>query len=72
MFCRFGLLDESRPVAATVWLKSVWTRPVRGLIRRGQRVDVGGLELGELAVLEDQVDDGMEPRRPSSAWASVE
>ena len=28
MFCRFGSCDDSRPVAATVWLKFVWMRPV--------------------------------------------
>ena len=27
MFCRFGLVEESRPVAATAWLKRVWMRP---------------------------------------------
>jgi hypothetical protein len=27
MFCRFGSVDESRPVAATVWLNVVWIRP---------------------------------------------
>jgi hypothetical protein len=26
MFCRFGSVEESRPVAATVWLKVVWIR----------------------------------------------
>jgi hypothetical protein len=30
MFCRFGLVEDSRPVAAPVWLKVVWTRPSRG------------------------------------------
>ena len=28
MFCRFGLVLESRPVAAVTWLKVVWMRPV--------------------------------------------
>ena len=27
MFCRFGSVDDSRPVAAMVWLKVVWMRP---------------------------------------------
>ena len=27
MFCRFGSLLESRPVAATAWFRCVWTRP---------------------------------------------
>ena len=35
MFCRFGSLDESRPVAATVWLNEVCTRPVSGWTSRG-------------------------------------
>ena len=53
MFCRFGSLELSRPVAATTWLNDVWTRPVAGWISSRQRVDVGVLELGELAVLDD-------------------
>ena len=35
MFWRFGLLEERRPVAAPVWLKSVWMRCVRGWTRNG-------------------------------------
>ena len=27
MFCRFGSVEDSRPVAATVWLNVVWIRP---------------------------------------------
>ena len=27
MFCRFGSVEDSLPVAATVWLKVVWIRP---------------------------------------------
>ena len=27
MFCRFGSVDDSRPVAAIVWLNVVWIRP---------------------------------------------
>ena len=57
MFCRLGLEDESRPVAAPVWLKLVCRRPVAGSISAGQRVDVGALELGELAVLQHLADD---------------
>jgi hypothetical protein len=30
MFWRFGLDDESLPVAATVWLNEVWSRPSFG------------------------------------------
>jgi hypothetical protein len=36
MFCRFGVLEESLPVAAMVWLKEVWILPVRGFIRAGR------------------------------------
>ena len=35
MFCRFGSLLLRRPVAATAWLKQVWTRPVCGLTSCG-------------------------------------
>ena len=36
MFCRFGSLELSRPVAATVWLNEAWTRPVFGLTSAGR------------------------------------
>ena len=52
MFCRFGLDEDSRPVAAPVWLKLVCRRPVGGIDQRRQRVDVGAFQLGELAVLQ--------------------
>ena len=39
MFCRFGSLDDSRPVAATAWLYDVWMRPVSRIHERRQRVD---------------------------------
>ena len=32
MFCRFGSVELSRPVAAIVWLNVVWIRPSVGLI----------------------------------------
>ena len=35
MFCRFGSVDESRPVAAPVCPKLVWMRPVPELARYG-------------------------------------
>ena len=35
MFCRFGSLLDSRPVAATAWLNDVCTRPVSGLTSCG-------------------------------------
>ena len=53
MFWRFGSLDDRRPVAATAWLNEVWSRPVRRVHERRQRVDVRALELGERAVLDD-------------------
>ena len=36
MFCKFGSLELSRPVAATVWLNDVWTRPVSGFTSAGR------------------------------------
>jgi len=32
MFCRFGSLEDRRPVTTTLWEKVVCTRPVRGSI----------------------------------------
>lgn len=32
MFCRLGSVEESRPVAATVWLKVVWIRPSAAIV----------------------------------------
>ena len=57
MFWRFGLVLESRPVVVATWLKVVWMRPVSGSIRPGQRVEVGVLELGQLAPALDLGDD---------------
>ena len=57
MFCRFGLMLESRPVAVRTWLKVVWIRPVSGSIEARQRVEVGVLELGQLAPALDLGDD---------------
>ena len=34
----FGLEDESRPVAVTVWLYVVWILPVAGLMYEGKVV----------------------------------
>ncbi len=36
MFCRLGSEDDSRPVAATVWLKDVWILPVAGFTSLGR------------------------------------
>ena len=35
MFWRFGLVLDSRPVAAVTWLNSVWIRPVSGSMYSG-------------------------------------
>ena len=54
MFCRFGSLLLSRPVAATAWLKHVWTRPVSGIHQLRQRVDVRALQLLKRPPFEDE------------------
>jgi hypothetical protein len=46
MFCRFGSVDDSRPVEATACWKVVCSRPVRGSSSSGQRLDVGRAQLG--------------------------
>ena len=51
MFWRLGSDDDRRPVAAIVCWNEVWMRPV-GVGQRRQRVDVGALQLRDLAVLE--------------------
>ena len=35
MFCTFGCVAESRPVAAPSWLKVGWMRPLRGFTSGG-------------------------------------
>ena len=45
-------------MAVPTWLKVVCTRPSAST-RLRQRIEVGGAELGELAVLEDERGDGM-------------
>ena len=57
MFCRFGLVLDSRPVAARTWLKVVWIRPSAGSIRLRQRVEVGVRQLRHLAPALDPRDD---------------
>ena len=57
MFCRFGLVLERRPVVVAAWLKVVWTRPVVGVDQVRQRVEVGVLQLGQLAPGLDLLDD---------------
>ena len=54
MFCRFGSLLLSRPVAATAWLKRRVHAPGLGVHELRQRVDVGALQLLQRAPLEDQ------------------
>ncbi len=54
MFCRFGLLLESLPVAATVWLKEVWTRTGHWVDKARESIDIAGLQLGNLPELQDQ------------------
>ena len=54
MFCRFGSELLRRPVAATAWLKQVWTRPGRRVHELRQRVDVGALQLVQAAPFENQ------------------
>ena len=60
MFCRLGRIDDSRPVAAVVWLKVVCSRPSSGSTRLGQRLHVGVQELGLLAPGLDHRHDRMQ------------
>ena len=48
MFCRFGSVDDSRPVAATVCMNVVWMRP-SSAIGPLQTLD-GDQQLGDVAV----------------------
>ena len=57
MFCRFGLVDDSRPVAAMVLIERGVNAPGFRVDRERQRVDVRGFELGQRSVLKDQGDD---------------
>ena len=52
MFWRFGSVELSRPVDATAWWKVVCRRPVSRIEQGGQRIDVGALELGVQAPVE--------------------
>ena len=54
---RFGFVVESRPVAATSWLKCVCRRPSSGEIRLGSGSEVGVQELRVLAPFLDHLDD---------------
>ena len=55
MFCRFGSVDDSRPVAAMVWLNVVWIRPSEA-DRVQQPVD-GDLEPGDVAVRQQMLQE---------------
>ena len=57
MFWRLGSVLDSRPVAVAAWLKVVCRRPVLFGDQLGQRVEVGALELRELAPALDLLDD---------------
>ena len=71
MFCRFGFEDHSRPVAATAWLNDVLIRPSRALHQPRQRLEVRGVQLVQLAPVEQRIDDGWS-RSFSSTLASVD
>ena len=52
MFCRLGFTDESRPVADPGHVERGVQPPGAGVQQRRQRVNIGRLQLGELAVVE--------------------
>ena len=54
IFCKFGSLEEMRPVAAMVWSNQVWMRPSRP-VSRSSAVDIGALELGDLPIEQNLV-----------------
>ena len=56
MFWRFGLVLDRRPVVVAVWLKVVCSRP-SVVDQLGEGVEVGRLELRDLAPLLDRRDD---------------
>ena len=56
MFCRFGSVLDRRPVAVAVWLKVVCSRP-SSADQLGEGVEVGRLQLRDLAPLLDRGDD---------------
>ena len=71
MFCRFGSVLDSRPVAAIIWLNVVWIRPLV-VDHRDQRVD-DGLEPGDVAVPQQALGQigGVVACRASHASASA-
>ena len=72
MFCRFGLVLESRPVVVATWLKVVWMRALVRVDQPRQRVEVRVLELGQLAPALDLGDDRCSSRIWAITRASVE
>ena len=72
MFCRFGLELESRPVAATSWLKVVCSRPVAGSSRAGSgsRYVLSSLVSSRHSSIAGTM--ACWPRKPRSTRASVE
>ena len=52
MFCRFGSVEDSRPVLVMAMAKPVCTRPVARVDLRRQPVDIGRFQLGQLAPVE--------------------
>ncbi len=52
MFWRLGLLEDNRPVAVTVWLNDVWTRPGLRVDQGAERVHVRVFQLAQAAVFE--------------------
>ena len=57
MFWRFGLVLERRPVVVATWLKVVWMPAGLGVDQLGQGVEVGVLQLRQLAPALDLGDD---------------
>ena len=57
MFCRLGLDELSRPVAADGLVERGVDAPVPRVDQLRQRLEVGGVELVELAPLQQRVDD---------------
>jgi hypothetical protein len=53
MFWRFGSDEDSRPVVVAAIANEVCTRLVSGLMKPGQRIGVGGFELGQLPPVDD-------------------
>ena len=72
MFCRFGFDDESRPVAAPVWLNVVCSRAGEWIDQHRQRVHIRALQFRELPVLQNFPAMGYSADSASSTSAAVE